>query len=217
MKNRKKQFFDTKAFLDSVHVARTTSEFSRFENIFSQGEPGKSVMYIQAGGVKLTAVSKAGKEAVVDILGPGDFFGLGCLAGQPVRMATATAITPTTVLVIDRKEMFRVLHAEEEFSDRFMCFMLTRNIRIEGDLIDQLFDSCEKRLASTLLLLARYGTQEKPLRVLPKTSDTALAEMIGTPRARVSFLMNKFRNLGFIKGNGKLQINTSLLNVVLHE
>jgi CRP/FNR family cyclic AMP-dependent transcriptional regulator len=154
---------------------------------------------------------------VVAVLGPGDFFGEGCLAAQPIRIGTATAITPTAALVIEKKEMIRVLHSEHAFSDRFINHMLSRNIRIEEDLVDQLFNSSEKRLARTLLLLARYGTQDKPQRVLPKVSQETLAEMVGTTRSRVNFFMNKFRRLGFIKYNGGLQINTSLLSVVLHE
>jgi CRP-like cAMP-binding protein len=174
-------------------------------------------MYLQTGGVKLTVINEVGKEAVVAVLGPGDFFGEGSLAGQPVRMGSATAIMPTTVLVIDKNEMFKVLHAEHGLSDLFIKFMLARNIRIEADLIDQLFNSSEKRLARTLLLLARYGKQDQPHGVLPKMSQETLAEMIGTTRSRVNFFMNKFRKLGFIKYNGGLQINTSLLSVVLHE
>ncbi len=157
------------------------------------------------------------KEAVVAVLGPGDFFGEGCLAGQPLRIGTATAITPTTALVIEKNEMIRVLHAEHEFSDRFITFMLARNIRIEEDLVDQLFNSSEKRLARTLLLLARYGQEDTPQKVLPKISQEMLAEMVGTTRSRVNFFMNKFRKLGLIKYNGGLQINNSLLSVVLHD
>jgi CRP-like cAMP-binding protein len=174
-------------------------------------------MYIQEGGVRLSVVSEGGKEAVVAMLGPGDFFGEGCLAGQSVRMGTATAITPSTVLVIEKSEMFKVLHEQHALSDRFIAFMLARNIRIEEDLVDQLFNSSEKRLARTLLLLARYGSEDKPHGVLPKVSQETLAEMIGTTRSRVNFFMNKFRRLGFIRYNGGLQINTSLLSVVLHE
>ena len=174
-------------------------------------------MYIQKGGVKISVVSKTGKEAVVGILGPGDFIGEGGMAGQSLRMATATAISPVTVLVIKNKEMFRVLHTETAFSDRFINYMLHRNVRIEEDLIDQLFNSSEKRLARTLLLLARYGKEDKPQRMLPKIPQETLAEMIGTTRSRVNFFMNKFKKLGFIKYNGGLQINASLLSVVLHE
>jgi CRP-like cAMP-binding protein len=174
-------------------------------------------MYIQRGGVKLTVVNEVGKEAVVGLLGPGDFFGEGCLAGQLVCMGTATAITPTTLLVIEKKEMIRVLHAEPEFSERFMAYMLARNIRIEQDLVDQLFNSSEKRLARTLLLLARYGKQDMPRIMLPKISQETLAEMIGTTRSRVNFFMNKFKRLGFIRYNGGLHVKRSLLSVVLHE
>ena len=162
-------------------------------------------------------MNEAGKEAVVAVLGPGDFFGEGCLAGQPIRIGTATTVTPTTALVIEKEEMIRALHDEHAFSDRFITYMLSRNIRIEEDLVDQLFNSSEKRLARTLLLLARYGKEDKPQRLLPKIPQETLAEMIGTTRPRVNFFMNKFRKLGFIKYNGGLQINTSLLSVVLHD
>jgi CRP/FNR family cyclic AMP-dependent transcriptional regulator len=174
-------------------------------------------MYLQNGGVKLTVLNEVGKEAVVGILGPGDFFGEGSLAGQPIRMGTATAIAPTIALVIEKKEMLKVLHAEHGLSDLFIKFMLERNIRIEADLVDQLFNSSEKRLARTLLLRARYGKEDQPQGVLPKMSQETLADMIGATRPRVNFFMNKFRKLGFIKYNGGLQINTSLLSVVLHE
>jgi CRP-like cAMP-binding protein len=211
------QAFDAQAFLDSAGLARTVAEFRKKETIFSQGDRAKNVLYIQKGGVRLSVINEAGKEAVVAVLGPGDFFGEGCLAGQPIRIGTATAITPTVVLVIEMKEMIRVLHYEHAFSDRFITYMLSRNIRIEEDLVDQLFNSSEKRLARTLLLLARYGTEDKPQRILPKISQETLAEMVGTTRSRVNFFMNKFRRLGFIKYNGGVQINTSLLSVVLHE
>jgi len=191
--------------------------FRRKETVFSQGNPAKNVMYIQEGGIKLTVVNKVGKEAVVAILGPGDFCGEGCLAGQPLSMATATAIAPTSVLVIEKNEMLRALHKENTFSDRFISYMLTRNIRVEADLIDQLFNSSEKRLARTLLLLARYGAPGRPEKVLPKVSQEMLAEMIGTTRSRVNFFMNKFRKLGFIRYNGEIQVDDSLLSVVLHD
>jgi len=174
-------------------------------------------MYIQKGGVKLSVVSASGKEAVVAILGPGDFLGEGGLAGQPLRMATAKAVTPTSVLAIETKEMVRVLHAENALSDRFIAYMLQRNIRTEEDLIDQLFNSSEKRLARTLLLLARYGKETKSQRVIPKISQETLAEMVGTTRSRVNFFMNRFRKMGFIKYNGTLEINDALLSVVLHD
>ena len=209
--------FDAQAFLDSAGVARKVKELKGAEIIYAQGDSAQSVLYLQSGGVKLTVINEVGKEAVVAILAPGDFFGEGCLAGQPVRMGTATAITPTTVLVIEKSEMFKVLHEEHALSDRFIKFMLARNIRIEEDLVDQLFNSSEKRLARTLLLLARYGKEDQPHGVLPKMSQETLAEMVGTTRSRVNFFMNKFRKLGFIRYNGGLQINTSLLSVVLHE
>ena len=209
--------FDVQAFLDSAGVARSIVEFERKTTIFSQGDAANSVMYIQKGGVKLSVVSKAGKEAVVVILGQSDFLGEGSLAGQPLRMATAKAVTASTVVVIEKKEMFRVLHAEHALSDRFIAYMLERNIRTEADLIDQLFNSSEKRLARTLLLLARYGKEDKPNKVIPKISQETLAEMIGTTRSRVNFFMNRFRKMGFIKYNGKLEINNALLSVVLHD
>ncbi len=214
---RETEGFDAQAFLDSAGVTRKVKKLKRAEVVYSQGDAAKSVMYIQEGGVRLSVVSEGGKEAVVAMLRPGDFFGEGCLAGQPVRMGTATAITPSTVLVIEKSEMFKVLHEQHALSDRFIAFMLARNIRIEEDLVDQLFNSSEKRLARTLLLLGRYGKEDKPHRVLPKVSQETLAEMIGTTRSRVNFFMNKFRKLGFIRYNGGLQINTSLLSVVLHD
>src|SRR3984893_3216551 len=196
-----KRTFDAQAFLDSAGVARKVVEYRRSQKIYSQGDPATSVMYLQKGGVKLTVVNAVGKEAVLAILGPGDFFGEGSMAGQSVRMGTATAITPTTLLVIGKNEMIRVLHAEHAFSDRFVAYMLSRNIRIEEDLIDQLFNSSEKRLARTLLLLARYGKGPQPQKMLPRVSQETLAEMVGTTRSRVNFFMNKFRKLGFIKYN----------------
>jgi CRP/FNR family cyclic AMP-dependent transcriptional regulator len=215
--SRKKDAFDAQAFLDSAGLSRKMRQFKRAEIVFSQGAAAESVMYIQDGGVKITAVSASGKEAIIAILGPGEFFGEGCLAGQTVRMGNATAITPSTVLVIDKKEMQNVLHEQHDLSDLFINFVLTRNIRVEEDLVDQLFNSTEKRLARTLLLLARYGKQDQPQRVLPKVSQETLAEMIGTTRTRVNLFMNKFRKLGFIKYNGVIEINTSLLSVVLHD
>jgi CRP-like cAMP-binding protein len=216
-KSTQKRAFDAQAFLDSAGVSRRVVEYRRSQKIYSQGDPATSVMYIQKGGVKLSVVNEVGKEAVLAILGPGDFFGEGGLAGQSVRIGTATAITPMSLLVIEKNEMIRVLHAEHAFSDRFVSYMLSRNIRIEEDLIDQLFNSSEKRLARTLLLLARYGKEPQPLKMLPTVSQEMLAEMIGTTRSRVNFFMNKFRKLGFIHYNGGLQINTSLLSVVLHD
>ena len=217
MRQTKTPVFDAQAFLDSAGVARKVVEFQRNATIFTQGDPSNHVMYIQTGSVKLSVVNEVGKEAVVAMLGPGDFFGEGCLAGQKVYIGTATAVTPTTVLAIERSEMVRVLHVEHEFSDRFIKYMLSRNIRIEADLIDQLFNSTEKRLARTLLLLASYGKEGQPQRVLAKISQETLAEMIGTSRSRVNLFMNKFKKLGFIHSNGGLHIHSSLLSVVLHE
>jgi CRP/FNR family cyclic AMP-dependent transcriptional regulator len=217
IKFKKKSAFDLQVFLDTAGVARKVVKFRKSEKIYSQDDPAKGVKYIQEGGVKLSVVNEVGKEAVVAMLGPGDFFGEGCLAGQSVCMGTATAIVPTSMLFIEKNEMMRVLRTEHAFSDLFISHMLTRSIRIEEDLVDQLFNSSEKRLARTLLLLARYGKEDQPHGVLPKVSQEMLAEMIGTTRSRVNFFMNKFRKLGFIKYNGGLQINTSLLSVVLHE
>jgi len=216
-KPRTKGAFDAHAFLDSAGVAKKLRLFKRAEIIFSQGTRADNVIYIQEGSVKITALSAAGKEAIIAVLGPGDFFGEGCLAGQTVRMGNATALTSSTVLVIDKKEMLNVLHEQHELSDLFINFVLTRNIRVEEDLIDQLFNSTEKRLARTLLLLARYGKEDPPRRPLPKVSQETLAEMIGTTRTRVNLFMNKFRKLGFIKYNGGIHIDASLLSVVLHD
>jgi CRP/FNR family cyclic AMP-dependent transcriptional regulator len=208
--------FDLQAFLKSAGVARRVIRFARDAIVFAQGAQATSVFYIQEGGVKLSVLSAAGKEAVVAMLGPGDFFGEGCLAGQPLRMGTAAAVVPTTVLRIQKREMIRTLHEQAEFADRFLSHMLVRNIRIEEDLVDQLFNSSEKRLARTLLLLARYG-KEDTTHTLPKLSQETLAEMIGTTRSRVNFFMNKFRKLGFIEYNGGLKINSSLVSIVLHD
>jgi CRP/FNR family transcriptional regulator, cyclic AMP receptor protein len=209
--------FDAQTFLDSAGVARKVVAFPKRAAIFGQGDAAKHVMYIQQGGVKLSVVNETGKEAVVAVLRPGDFFGEGCLAGQPLRMGSATSTAHTTVLVIEKDEMIRVLHAEHEFSDRFITYMLSRNIHIEEDLIDQLFNSTEKRLARKLLLLARYGKKDQPQRILPKVSQEMLAEMIGTTRSRVNLFMNKFKRLGFIDNTNGLEINSSLLSVVLHD
>ena len=215
--NGKSQRFNAQAFLDTAGVARKVMEYSRGESIYSQGQAAGTVMYIQKGGVKLSVVNGSGKEAVVAMFGPTDFFGEGCMAGQTIRMGTTTAVTPTTVLVIQKEELLRVLHAEHSLSDHFIAYMLAHNIRVEEDLIDQLFNSSEKRLARTLLLLARYGEQDQPERVLAKVSQETLASMVGTTRSRINFFMNKFRKLGFIEYNGTIKINKSLLTVVLHE
>ena len=217
LKPKKLRTFNAHAFLESAGVARNIVDYRRSQKLYSQGDIASTVMYIQKGGVKLSVVSETGKEAVVALLGPGDFFGEGCLAGVPFRMGTATAITPTTVLVIEKKEMIRVLHEEHKLSDRFIAYLLTRNIRVEEDLVDQLFNSIEKRLARALLLLARYGKQDQPQKMLPKVSQETLAEMVGTTRSRINMFMNKFRKLGFIHYNGGIQVHSSLLSVVLHE
>jgi CRP-like cAMP-binding protein len=209
--------FDLKMFLDSAGLGRKIGKYRGKDTVFAQGDPAKNIMYIQEGGVKLTVVNESGKAAVVAILGPGDFFGEGCLTGQPIRIGTATAITSSTLLVIEKDEMIHVLHEEHKFSDRFISSMLSRNTRIEADLVDQLFNSTEKRLARTLLLLARYGKENQPEKVVPKVSQEILAEMIGTTRSRVNLFMNKFKKLGFIKYNGGLHIDSSLLSVVLHD
>jgi CRP/FNR family cyclic AMP-dependent transcriptional regulator len=210
--------FDAQAFFESASVARKTVGYRRAETIFSQGDACDNVIYVQKGRVKLSAVSEAGRVAIVGMLGPGDFVGEGCLAGQLVRVGTATAMTPTTALVIEKGEMFRGLHAEHALADRFIDFMLTRNLRIEKDLIDQLFNSVEKRLARTLLLLAHYGEQNKPQRILPHMLPATLAGIVGTTSERVTAFMTKFTRLGFIEGRADgLHINKSLLNVVLHD
>jgi CRP/FNR family cyclic AMP-dependent transcriptional regulator len=217
MESKQKRPFNAQAFLDSAGVARTIVEYRRADVIFSQGDPCESVLYIQKGGVKLSVLSKAGREAVVAMLGPGEFFGEGCLAGQPVRMGSATATTDSTILRVDKDHMVRLLHKQHALSDRFIAHMLARNIRIEEDLIDQLFNSSEKRLARTLLLLARYGKHDQPVRAVPSISQETLAEMIGTTRSRVNFFMKKFQRLGFIDYTDGLKVNNSLLTVVLHD
>jgi CRP/FNR family cyclic AMP-dependent transcriptional regulator len=216
-KPKKKRPFDAQVFLESVGASRKVAEFRENQIIFSQGDAADSVMYVQKGSVKLTVVNEGGKEGIVAIFGPGDFFGEGGLAGQTLRMGTTTAIAPTTVLIIEKDEMIRVLHAEHALSDRFITHMLARNIRVEADLVDHLFNSIEKRLARTLLLLARYGEEDQPDRILQKVSQETLAEMVGTTRTRVNMFMNKFRKLGFIEYNGEIKVNKSLLSVVLHE
>jgi CRP/FNR family transcriptional regulator, cyclic AMP receptor protein len=207
---------DVQAFLKSAGISPRTVRFATGAAVFAQGAQANSVFFVQEGGVKLSVLSSAGKEAVVAMLGPGDFFGEGCLAGQPLRMGTANAVMRTALLRIPKRDMIRMLHEHPEFSDRFLAHMLTRNIRIEEDLVDQLFNSSEKRLARTLLLLARYGKEDTP-RVLPKLSQETLAEMVGTTRSRVNFFMNKFRKLGLIEYNGGLKVNSSLLSIVLHD
>ena len=213
--------FNAQAFLDSAGLSKRIVDFRRDEVVFAQGDKADSVLYVQKGGVKLSVVSKTGKEAVVAMLGPSDFFGEGCLAGQTLRIGSATAITPSSILDIGKKQMTKVLHEQNGLSDRFIAHMLSRNVRIEQDLIDQLFNSSEKRLARALLLLARYGKQTKPRQVVAKISQETLSEMVGTTRSRVNFFMNKFKKLGFIEYDADLdagiQINSSLLSVVLHD
>jgi CRP/FNR family transcriptional regulator, cyclic AMP receptor protein len=208
--------FDLEAYLESTGPARKVVKYRRGDVVFAQGDPCNDVRYIQKGAIKLSVLSRIGKEAVVAMLAPGDFFGEGALAGQPVRIGTASATVASSVLIIEKDAMVRLLHEEPAFSDRFISYMLNRNMRIEADLVDQLFNSSERRLARTLLLLARYG-EANPPRTLPKISQETLAEMIGATRSRVNFFMNKFRKLGLIEYNGGLKINSSLLSIVLHD
>jgi CRP/FNR family cyclic AMP-dependent transcriptional regulator len=220
MKLKRRSAFDATAFLRSAGAGKTIVTYRRADVIFSQGDSSDSVMYIREGAVKLSVVSHAGKEAVVGLLGGGDFFGERALTGHPVRLEAATAMTQTSVLIVPKDQMIRLLHEQHELSDRFIAHMLARNIRIEEDLVDQLFNSSEKRLARTLLLLARYGKPGKPGttdRVLPRISQNTLAEMIGTTRPRVNVFMNKFKKLGFIEYDGVLKVNDSLLTIVLHD
>ncbi|MFZ0862125.1 MAG: Crp/Fnr family transcriptional regulator [Candidatus Sulfotelmatobacter sp.] len=214
---KKRSDFDPQAFLATISEGRKFVLFPRKQTIFAQGDAADAVFYIQTGKVKLTVVSKTGKEATIGILGDGDFFGEGGLAGQLLRMSSATAMTDCAVLRIDKKAMMEALHREHEFSDLFVAYLLARNIRYEEDLVDQLFNSSEKRLARILLLLAHFGKEGIPQTVVPKISQEMLAEMIGTTRSRVSFFMNRFRKMGFIHYNGRLQVHSSLLNVVLHD
>src|SRR5687768_3363800 len=217
MKSKGPGTFNVQAFLDSAGIARKIVEYRRDEVIFTQGDPCDHVLYIQNGGVKLSVLSKSGREAVVAMLGRGEFFGEGCLAGQPLRMGSATATTDSTILLIDKRRMVRLLHKQHALSDRFIAHMLARNIRIEEDLVDQLFNSSEKRLARALLMLARYGKHDKPVRAVPPITQETLAEMVGTTRSRVNFFMKKFQRLGFIDYTDGLKVNNSLLTVVLHE
>ncbi len=214
---KKRRDFDPHVFLATIGEGRKSVLFQRKQVIFAQGDAADAVFYIQTGKVTLTVVSKTGTEATIGILGDGDFFGEGSLAGQALRMDSATAMTDCAVLRIDKLAMMEALHREHEFSDLFVTYLLSRNIRYEEDLVDQLFNSSEKRLARILLLLAHFGKEGKPETVVPKISQEMLAEMIGTTRSRVSFFMNRFRKLGFIKYNGGLQVHSSLLNIVLHD
>jgi len=215
--NNKGRNFDPEKFLATIGEGRTILSLRKKQTIFAQGDPADAVFFIQQGKAKLSVVSKTGREATIGILSSGEFFGEGSLAGQPLRMGSATAMTDCALLRIDKKAIMRALHREHAFSDLFVAYLLARNIRYEEDLVDQLFNSSEKRLARILLLLARFGKEGKPETVVPKISQETLAEMVGTTRSRVNFFMNKFRKLGFIKYNGGLQVHNSLLNVVLHD
>jgi CRP/FNR family cyclic AMP-dependent transcriptional regulator len=218
MSVKKKRDFDPHSFLATIGEGRKFVLFPKRHGIFAQGDTADAVFYVQTGKVKLTVVSKTGKEATVGILGEGDFFGEGSLAGQPLRMGSATAMTDCATLRIDKKTMMEALHREHELSDMFVAYLLGRNIRYEEDLVDQLFNSSEKRLARILLLLAHFGKEGVPETVIPKISQETLAEMIGTTRSRVSFFMNRFRKMGFVDYNGSgLQVHSSLLNVVLYD
>ena len=214
---RKRRKFDPKTFLSTIDGGRTIVTFPKRRTIFAQGDSADSVFYIQNGKVKLTVVATNGKEATIGILNEGDFFGEGCLTGQALRMCSVTAITDCTVMRINKKSMMEVIHRERTFSDMFVAYLLTRNIRYEEDLVDQLFNSSEKRLARVLLLLARFGKEGEPEVAIPKISQETLAEMVGTTRSRVNFFMNRFRKLGFVRYNGELEVHSSLLSVVLHD
>src|SRR5450432_1994392 len=210
--------FDVEDYLSNAGIARRVVKFRKGQVLFSQDDPSDDVFFIQSGNAKLTIVNPQGKEAVLALLGRGDFLGEGCIIGNPVRMATATAMAPLEATLIEKKEMMRVLHDEQEFAGKFIHYMLERNIKIEADLVDQLFNSSEKRLARALLILARYGKQGEPKTIVAKISQETLAELVGTTRSRVNFFMNKFRKLGFIDYNGGgMQVHSSLLNVVLHD
>jgi CRP-like cAMP-binding protein len=217
LKEAPKPPFDPKIFLAKVGAGRNITDYRKGQMVFSQGDPADAIFYIQKGKLKITVVSKQGKEAVIAISAAGDFFGEGCLAGQIKRMATATAMVDCAILRLEKSEMIRVLHDEPVFSELFLRYLLSRNIRIEEDLVDQLFNSSEKRLARVLLLLANFGKEGKPEPVIAKISQEMLAEIVGTTRARVNFFMNRFRKLGFIDYNDRLYVHSSLLNVVLHD
>ena len=214
---RRPKRIDSKALITRVSEWKSVASYQRKQGVFAQGDVADAVFYLQSGRVKLTVVSKQGKEAIVALLGPEEFFGEGCLAGQPLRMSTATAIEDTTVVRLDKKAMVRLLHTNAKFSEMFTTYLLSRNIRFEEDLVDQLFNSSEKRLARILLLLAHFGKEGKQEPVIPKISQETLAGMIGTTRSRVSHFMNKFRKLGFIDYNGGMSVHSSLLNIVLFD
>ena len=217
MKRKAKVPFDPKVFLAKVNGGRVISNYRKDQTVFRQGDPANSVFYIQSGKVKATVVSEQGKEAVVAILGADDFFGEGCLAGQPLRLSTVSAMTECVIVRIAKADITRVIHEEPAFAELFISHLLSRNSRVEEDLVDQLFNSSEKRLARVLLLLANFGKEGRPVPVIAKISQETLAEMIGTTRSRVSFFMNKFRELGLIDYNGHIEVHSSLLNVVLHD
>ena len=209
--------FDADTFLSTIDEGRKALHFAKKQTVFAQGDAADAVFYIQKGKIKLTVISSNGKEATIGILGEGDFFGEGCLAGQKLRMGSATAITNSDILRIEKKVMMEALHREHTMSDMFIAYLLARNIRYEEDLVDQLFNSSEKRLARILLLLAQFGKEGVPQTVIPEISQATLAEMVGTTRPRVNFFLNRFRKLGFIHYDGGLQVHSSLLNVVLHD
>jgi CRP/FNR family cyclic AMP-dependent transcriptional regulator len=217
IKPKQKPPFDPKIFLAKVGDGKTIADYRKNQKMFVQGDSADAIFYIQEGKVKLTVLSNQGKEAVIGILGAGDFFGEGCLSGRPLRMSAATAMTDCTVVRLDKRRTIRVLHDEPAFAELFLSYVLSRNMRLEEDLVDQLFNSSEKRLARVLLLLANFGKEGKPEPIIAKISQETLAEIIGTTRARVSSFMNKFRKLGFIEYNGELHVHTSLLNVILHD
>jgi len=217
MKRQVKSAIDPKALLASTGVRRITRDYREGQTIFSQGDRADAVFFIERGKVKLTVLSRQGKQAVVALLGPETFFGEGCLAGQPLRMATATATTDSSITLLPKAATVRALHEDAEFSETFTTYLLLRNIRMEEDLVDQLFNSSERRLARLLLLLANFGKEGRPEPVVPKISQETLAEMVGTTRSRISHFMNKFRKLGFIEYNGGLEVHSSLLHVVLHD
>ncbi len=216
-RSKKTAEFRTATFLSRDGAGRALGDFPKGKVVFAQGDPANAIFHIQKGKVKVAVVSKNGKEAVIALLGAGDFFGEGCLAAQALRMATATAMTDSSIMRLEKATVVATLHKEPAFSEVLLSYMLTRSIRIEEDLVDQLFNSSEKRLARILLLLANFGKDGKPETVISKISQETLAEMVGTTRSRVSFFMNKFRRLGFIKYNGTLEVHSSLLNVVLHD
>ena len=217
MKPKVKVTFDAQTLLAAVSEGSATRDYQKTQPIFAQGDRADAVFFVQRGKVKLTVLSRQGKQAVIALLGPGDFFGEGCLAGQPVRMATATAMTESAIVRLPKQTMIRALHRDAVFSELFTTYLLSRNIRMEEDLVDQLFNSSEKRLARILLLLANFGKEGRPEPVVPKISQETLAEMVGTTRSRISHFMNKFRKLGFVQYNGGLEVHSSLLHVVLHD